>query len=522
MDLLGSAGDRWSLPPALRTPSFLLPFFALISFACFTRFYGCFDSLWADEISVARVLFSDLGVAKYVHHPLYHRPLGHLLITELLGNIYNNELMLRLQPLAFSIGTIFIGSALVWVMTTDRLATMLSAYLITVNPVLSGYAKEFKPYAIESFFFAALLFFSYRFFQRPNRTRSWTLGLCALAAVMLGFPTVFMVFGLGLVLCYRVARRQTEALWPALSLCVLSGAYFILQYIFISSHTPNIVFPEMARFTPNFGSGFSLVELFSFSARATYDVLARASYLIPFPRSDHVSLARLVFIPLGLGVAVGTISLIRRRRAEAIIFITPFLCALALSWLSKWMFGSSRTNTWAVAGVLCIAIYGWSILLKGRRPWIRAIAFLFLAVAATPWSLSTITQRQSALMSPEEAWKDTANTLLSQPLEDDEVIAYGFFAWDYGLRYYSQIWANKSVYADLAARDDVRLPSYRQGNKLVEAAKKTLRTHPRTTFFLYHFTPRDTKAVLTAAKETGATRIQTIRRPGCLVLRYVR
>lgn len=126
--MLSGRAARELSAPVLQRRGFLLAYLLIAAIAVFTRFYGALDPLWVDEASVANVLFSDIGPSKYIQHPLYHRPLGHLLLAELTGRIYNNELVLRLPSILASLATVVVAAGLVWALTKDRWATLLIAY----------------------------------------------------------------------------------------------------------------------------------------------------------------------------------------------------------------------------------------------------------------------------------------------------------------------------------------------------------------------------------------------------------
>lgn len=506
---------RWTRPSDFEQRAILLAYLLIACFAVFTRFSGALDSLWVDEISVVNVLFSDIGPSKYAQYPLYHRPLGHLLLAELTGNIYNNELVLRLPSILASLGTVAVCTALIWSLTKDRWATLLIAYITAVNPVLAGYAKEFKPYSTEAFFFPAILLATHRFFQEPTRRRSYILGITVMLGIALGYPTIFMAIGVGIALLPRMLAGDRRAVWPAFTLVVISGVGFLLQYYFFARHTSLSHFPQMDRFLP---PSDDLLQALVWPFLTLYKMLSRALFLVP-PLSTR-PLSHVLFLAFAVGLGLGLKKLFTENRAVFSVFVTPFFIAIVLTMFRKWLAGSSRTNTWAVAGVLSLSVYGWATALPRGR-WTRSLALLALMVLATPWSLSSLTRRQEPLGSPSEQWREIADAIPKEALRPGGAVAYNAFVWKYGLNYYTKIWESRNRYQGLVGESArLRLPARSALDGIRASTKAALRRYQILTFFLCRYTEAEEEAIRSTAGASGAKLERQLKVPGCLMLTY--
>lgn len=384
-----------------------------------------------------------------------------------------------------------------------------------MNPVLIGYGKEFKPYPTEAFFFPAFLLATYYFFQKPTQRRSYALGVTALLGVILGYPTIFMAIGVGIMLLPRLNTTDRSAVWPALALVTLSGVLFLLQYYFFSRHTPITQFPQIERILP---PSDNLLQMIVWPFLTLFKMLSRALFLVP-PLSTR-PLSHIMFLVFAVGLGLGLKKLFKENRAVFVVFVTPFLIAIFLTIFKKWLAGSSRTNTWAVAGVLSLAVFGWATALPRGR-WFRTAALLILMALATPWSLSHITHRQEALGSPDEQWRQIAEAIPQEALRPGGAVAYNIFAWKYGLHYYTKIWESKRRYQHLVGDTErFRLPPRTDPDGIRAATQAALQRYQTLSFFLCHYSDPEAAAIQGAAEAYGARLERRLKVPGCLMLTY--
>jgi len=110
------------------------------------RLFNFNESLWFDELFSTRIVLKDINhllatILVDTRPPLY--PLFMFFWINLFGDA---EMSIRLPPLMFGIGSIFLTYIIV-LKNVDKKAALLVAFLLCVSPVHIWYSQEARHYA---------------------------------------------------------------------------------------------------------------------------------------------------------------------------------------------------------------------------------------------------------------------------------------------------------------------------------------------------------------------------------------
>jgi len=191
-------------------------------------------SLWIDEaFLVLNILERDFGRLLQPLDHLQAAPVGFLVLERLVVLLLGpREFALRLLPLLFSVGSVF----LFWHLARRLLPSsgaLLALAMFALSEQLIYYASEVKPYGIDVTV-AVLLWWLITQSEREGTT--WrdlaVVGVVGAAAVWLSYPAIIVLGGLAIRWLWAPMRRGR---WPTTaSRAVVSGAWvlsFALAYV---------------------------------------------------------------------------------------------------------------------------------------------------------------------------------------------------------------------------------------------------------------------------------------------------
>lgn len=374
------------------------------------RLLGTFSlELWGDEALWAnRLLEGDVG---------WIRPAGYMALTKALLSVHNSEPMLRLLSTLPAIAQL----PLLWLLLRRLVAPAVATgatLLLAVHPVAVAMAKEFKPYALESFLHTALLLLAVQYIQRP-RTRTLA-GLVLVAALSppLAWTPVFVFPGAFLAVGWVAlrARRHRDVLLAVLG-CIVTLA--VLAFIFVARL-------QSANTNPDFWGGRydvffleeGLVARLSWLVHKTNDLLLLTADL-SFPAALRPVVAPLFAWAVALLAAAGVLSLPRSRSWEqglggegrsrfgeqgvgallALVFVLPWGVLLLFNQLGQWPYGAFRTNMFALAYTVPFVAFGfdavWRALAARNRRAGQAVAAsgVLALVCVLPFSLDDFSRK---------------------------------------------------------------------------------------------------------------------------------
>ena len=144
-------------------------------------------SLWLDEAYWA-FRFSDLPLLKNAAM----RPIGFIVATKLLTAIANNEITLRLIPYSASVLSIPLIYFIAREIFKSKLTIFMAVFIVSFNPILINFAKEFKPYSLELFLHMLLLYLSLRYIKLKTAPLFYLLLFMSAVTLLFAYNIVFL------------------------------------------------------------------------------------------------------------------------------------------------------------------------------------------------------------------------------------------------------------------------------------------------------------------------------------------
>jgi hypothetical protein len=194
--------------------------------------YGLRFPLWGDELLLTSN-FLDRSFADLLRPLDYHQVAPVLFLwlelaaTRLLGF---TEYSLRLVPFAFGIGSLVL---FYWIAMRSfgHTAALLGVAIFAVATYVVRYNAEAKPYSADACASLALVAIALRWWYEPNRPRwLWLLAAVAPLAVLLSYPSIFVIGGLSVALFVTLVRqRPPRSGIPFLVFALLSGLSLALS-----------------------------------------------------------------------------------------------------------------------------------------------------------------------------------------------------------------------------------------------------------------------------------------------------
>jgi hypothetical protein len=331
-------------PPVSARLWYLSAVFVLLAAGCWIRGWGLFPvplEFWADEAWWATLL----QTGEYAHFGF--RPAGYMWLCRELLELGSPELWLRLPSvLAGCAALVCLYKCAEW-STRSRAAVLFVLLLAIFHPKLVALAKEFKPYSVEVFVFAALTAWTL-YCLRQGRGRSGLI-LATLLAIPFCYPVVFLYPGIALALAgerLAILRRLSPRQWVYGALVVLPlVVLFHFQLFERLGAGPNRllwgdkydVFPLdtglLSGVTWYVGKSWSLVTL-----PGALDAMPHA--VLPLFGVAYVA---------GIGILVAA-----RRWRELGLLATPLVAVTAANLLGYWPYGAFRANLFLIPGILLV------------------------------------------------------------------------------------------------------------------------------------------------------------------------
>ena len=348
--------------------------------------YLAVRSLWLDEAMLAnnivgRTFGALLGPLGEGQAAPWLFLLGERAVAVVLGP---TELALRLLPLVAGI----LLPWLVW-LTTKQLADeetgLVAAAIAALSPLLLYYSNEVKPYGIDAFVSAALLYATVRVLDDAADRRRW-LGLVVAGAVgvVAAFPSAFVLAACwGALIASADVRRSVHARRMLPLSAGIWAATFTLPYVLVIRGATTDAFLTSYfgdRFLVPWGSG-ALGSLWRLWQEVSIEVFLGREALRSAPGTLTVALG-MVFL---VACSAGLWEIWRRRGAAgALVMIGPMAIALVASALRVYPL---TVRLWA------FSVPFWAILaaagVRGVAARVRADMATWVTVVATAGLLAT-------------------------------------------------------------------------------------------------------------------------------------
>ncbi len=371
---------------------FIASILAVIVTGIVYRSTGIYNDLWMDEASWAQKLINKplISMTKF-------RPIGFMAATKGLLNINNNEFTLRLIPYVSSIFTIFLTYLVAKEIFKSKITVFLSVFIVSFNPLLISFAKEFKPYSEELFLHLLVILFILYFVKRKAYLKTYhIIGISLIALpfaynIVFLYPSVFLILLLAAYEEKKVKEYITLICIGCLCLGALIAGYFIFWSHFTGT-TVKIYWGQ--KYDVFFLSDNALnhvkwfikkyAELIWASGRAEvmwdffpikYDVSSRISFLTDTVNDIIINVVLLITHSIGLAYLI-----FKKKIKYLLIFVLPVILVIFFNLLGTWPFGPFRTNLFLFCYFLIISLYGIDVIINTANRRFNLYASVFMVI----------------------------------------------------------------------------------------------------------------------------------------------
>ncbi len=331
--------------------------------------------LWCDETMLAANLLDRRWID--LARPLdYHQvcPLGFLALAwTAVRGLGFSEGSLRLVPLLGALASVplfYLLARRVFGAATVGMLLAVGMFAVAQPPI--RYAGEFKPYATDLFVATLLIWLALRWWESPGRVRGfWELAAVAPVAVALSLPSVFVIATIAVLGMLELVKtwQIRLALSYAVFLAAAGAGFGIMAALGQYQTTP----ADRAYFL-NFWSQAFPPSLSNPSALLGWLWRTHTGPLFAYPYGPG-RFPEWVNVPIVMCFLIGVWIRLRRDPGAVVLFVLPFLLALAASWLRRYPYGMSpRVSQFLVPATLILTASGLEWLLDRLRPIVFRVA----------------------------------------------------------------------------------------------------------------------------------------------------
>lgn len=325
---------------------------AITLLGAWLRSLGYFDGqngLWWDEASwVRRILAGKYGI----------RPVGYARLSRYFLEIDLSEWLIRLPSYVAGLLTAPVAAWLFRRAGLSWAATCLGTFVLAVHPWAVAYAKEFKPYAFDLLFHAAVAGAGASYLRRPSPRRLAFLASLVLFAPLFSWTAAALYPGL--LVLVLLSQRARKARGELIAMSVMAGlAVAGAVTIYITRLADRkLSAGYWARKYGVFFEGDDASGRAGWLAEQTWD-LARFPGRLEAAYGS-VETSELVFgTLLGLLVGFGIFTISRKRDwTSAVLWLSPWLVVLAVHLVGIWPYGVFRTNLFFLLYPLGLSLVG--------------------------------------------------------------------------------------------------------------------------------------------------------------------
>ena len=208
----------------------------LLGFTLVLGLYGIERSLWLDEAWLANSVHAPtLGGMFYYPNWLQTSPPLFLLLARSAVSLFGlSTIVLRSVPLALSLVAVAVMLAAASRIVAPSYAVLATA-ILAFHPTSVEYFRAFKQYGGEVAATAVVLLAAIAYLQKPDRKKFYVLLAVVVAAMMLSYPTVFLLPGV--VVAVALGNRGRAATLAGISAAVLAVFYW---WLIRPNYTPQL------------------------------------------------------------------------------------------------------------------------------------------------------------------------------------------------------------------------------------------------------------------------------------------
>jgi hypothetical protein len=449
---------------------FIFSLFVTVIMGIVFRSQGYFNgsiSLWLDEAE---------WVFKLSDRPLLKnalmRPIGFLVATRFLISIVNNEITLRLMAYSASILSMPLIYLIAKEVFKSKLTVFLAVFIVSFNPVLINFAKEFKPYSLELFLHLLLLCLLLQFIKLKTAPLFYQLLFISAVTLLFAYNIVFLYPSLFLIVVCETYKEQKfpRLFFLLMAAFLLLGILLYAFYYFLWSSW------DIASTKIYWGKKYDVFFLSSnFSDHVQWIVKKYLSLVessgtatifwdLKFNGYSIIKVALWVVHCIGLAAFV-----VRRKWEYLLLFVVPIVIVLLSNIMGLWPFGAFRVNVFMFCYFIIISLYGMDTLITidnrhSRHAMISIIVALFI-ILSLPLGINHYKVKASKFSTPHSNMRSVLDTIFRYELSkdfkmkrNDACVLFADYHSFFAVKYY--LWKHSSLskrYERFQSNDALRL-----------------------------------------------------------------
>ncbi len=311
---------------------------------------------------------------KLVNNPLVKsefRPIGFMAVTKVLISIKNSEFTLRLFPYLSSIFAIFLTYFIAREIFKSKVTILLSMFLVSFNPILISFAKEFKPYSVEFSVHLLIILILLLYIKRKiHLTPCHIMGIL-LIAFPFAYNIVFLYPSVFLLLLLEAYQGKKTGKFIALICIVCAGLVgFLLLFtgVFSGSTIQSSAIYWGKKYNVFYLSG-GLTNHIKWIVNKYFGLVLNSGRLevfwnfipVKYPAQQFrwFSVTGIIDTTLVTAHCIGFAYLILKKKTEILLlFVLPVFVVILFNVLGIWPFGPFRVNLFLFCYFLIISLYG--------------------------------------------------------------------------------------------------------------------------------------------------------------------
>lgn len=354
--------------------TFLLVCSALVAIGSLIRIYYAQEPLWIDELHTGWVIsgsINDVVPRSAIGNqtPLYY------FVVRLLASLFGTtEWVIRTPSLVFSAASIALGQFIVWKLTKDRVATLSTGLILSLESLSIFWASEARPYAMLQFFAMLQTYVLLEQLCTLNRNRLFDFKLLLLTALLplVHLTAMLQIFGqLIFLMILKYLKRDVTCASISLAAGLLvsvfvlpivaqafqkrsdwnsfsdTGAFIqqILPILVIAAAALLFTYSANKKASPSTIQSSAWVWIFSGSFPVAVAMLLGIAEWLPIESPRYVAIS-FVLLPVGLGISISKLGLNSFLKFVTIATLAIGPNPIAHSLISNGSIPSFRTENW--------------------------------------------------------------------------------------------------------------------------------------------------------------------------------
>ncbi len=367
-----SARARWPLSPVAAAA------LVVIALGAFLRLRGMSScELWADEAWWANKLVE--GQVGWI------RPPGYMWLTRVIISVHNTEVTLRALSMAAALLQLPLFFLLLRRVVQPWIA-VAATFALAVHPAAVAFAKEFKPYALESCLHTALLLLAVSYLLRPRTITLVGLALLAAMSPPFSWSTVFLYPGLFLAVGWHALKekRRVDVGVAVAGVVATLAALAVVFALRLRDADPHPAY---------WGHAYGVFYVGKSFLGHVWWTVRKTAHLLSFPgglrlwwgMQPRVEPFSIVLGLVGLGALLAGVRRGRPASLWPLLFALPWGVFLVFNMAGQWPYGVFRTNLFMLVYALALAAFGLNAvdaLVRRRRGSAGAVVVVTALVLA--------------------------------------------------------------------------------------------------------------------------------------------